>query len=132
MHVCVPHDAGQPTCEDDGQAFNSLGPCRSGAGDASSGSAVEIVSDPATTAVASHGDHRTLEYALSAADEVEIGLYDVSGRRIAALPAGWQDAGRHSVSWDALSGGTHVAAGVYFVRVHAGAGQAIRRFAVVR
>jgi len=59
-----------------------------------------------------------LSYHLSAASDVRLAVYDVSGRRIAVLDAGPRDAGDHEVVWFGRDDAGHaVATGVYFVRL---------------
>ena len=48
---------------------------------------------------------------------VTVDVYDVRGRRVAALSPGFSDAGRGSLAWDGrASSGARVAPGAYFVR----------------
>jgi hypothetical protein len=59
-----------------------------------------------------------LAFTLSAAGPVELGVYDVSGRQVAALASGPHAAGSHVVRWDGRSAaGRPLPAGVYFVRL---------------
>jgi hypothetical protein len=48
---------------------------------------------------------------------VELKVYDVFGREVATLVNKKQDAGTHSVTWNASS----MSSGVYFYRLRAGA-----------
>lgn len=59
-----------------------------------------------------------IEYALPDASEVELIVYDLSGREVITLVRGFQEVGSHSVIWNGKSaGGTHVASGIYFYRI---------------
>jgi hypothetical protein len=51
-----------------------------------------------------------------AAGHVRVSIHDLTGRRVAGLVDGWRPAGRHEVAFD----GTHLASGVYVVRLQAG------------
>lgn len=69
-----------------------------------------------------------LAFALPRAAAVTIALYDASGRRVRTLVAGEHEAGEHAVRWDGRDeSGTVAAAGLYFVRMQAGAFRAERR-----
>lgn len=57
----------------------------------------------------------TISYALPEATHVTVGVYDVTGRRIATLVDGVQQAGEHEARWDA----TGLASGVYLCRMQA-------------
>ena len=61
------------------------------------------------------GAAATIAFTLPAnATDVDLSVFDVSGRRVATLARGAVEAGPHTVRWD---GGT--AAGIYFVRLTA-------------
>lgn len=50
-------------------------------------------------------------------ENVDIGVYDISGRLMKKLASGFQAAGRYTVTWDGYgSNGTRARSGVYFVR----------------
>uniref|UniRef100_A0A832I5P0 PA domain-containing protein n=1 Tax=Eiseniibacteriota bacterium TaxID=2212470 RepID=A0A832I5P0_UNCEI len=70
-------------------------------------------------------------FALPAAQRVRIAVYDVSGRRVAVLADGEYAAGTHDVSWSASVAGRGRTAGVYFVRMTAGATSLGRRVVVL-
>ena len=49
---------------------------------------------------------------------VDVGVYDVAGRRVADLLSGTVGAGEHHLSWDGMdSGGRRVAPGLYVYRL---------------
>ncbi len=59
-----------------------------------------------------------LSYHLSNPSEVELAVYDVSGRRVVVLDAGAKEPGDHEIVWLGMDGTGHdVATGVYFVRL---------------
>lgn len=112
VRVCVPASHDARTCVDDGQTVNSLGPClrRSASPQRASVDALELAPRTST------GSQVTLEFALPDESDVLIGVFDVSGRRLATLENSRRPAGWHTVSWS-TSG---VSSGMYFVRLRAG------------
>jgi hypothetical protein len=79
------------------------------------------------------GQQTSLALGLSARSFIDAQVYDVSGRRVAKLAAGFLPPGPHRLVWDGrdLSGGP-AAAGVYFVRLDSDAGQESRKVVVLR
>jgi hypothetical protein len=62
-----------------------------------------------------------ISYVLPSRAEVEIGIYDLLGRRVKILVEETQASGPHTVSWDGTDQSGHrVASGVYFYRLRAG------------
>jgi hypothetical protein len=61
-----------------------------------------------------HGGAATLSFTLPATCDVDLGVYDVAGRRVASLASGTLPLGPHTVRWNAS-----VAAGMYLVRLDA-------------
>jgi len=59
-------------------------------------------------------------YGLPQESQVEIGVYDVSGRRVASLAHGTEGAGWHTAAWTVNDDGSAPASGIYFVRFAAG------------
>ena len=79
------------------------------------------------------GGGLAVTFALPAqAPDVDLAIYDVSGRRVATLAQGTLAAGPHTAHWDgvALAGGS-VRPGVYFVRLAALGGVRTSRVAIV-
>lgn len=106
--------------------------------DAAAGRAVALAmgeSDVLPAASATPNPFRTsTRFAVSIADgagaNVELGVYDVSGRRMASLASGHFEAGRHEFAWDGRAGdGQRVRAGVYFL--HGRVGGAVVRQSVM-
>jgi len=73
------------------------------------------------------GDGRVmLALALPEAAEVEVSLFDFSGRRVALLREGLESLGLHTYTWDgAASGGVPCPSGVYFARARVRAGTGV-------
>jgi hypothetical protein len=60
----------------------------------------------------------SIRFELGTPDWVRLDIYDVSGRRVAAILDEYAEAGLHSVGWNGRSeGGPGVAPGIYFVRL---------------
>ena len=80
--------------------------------------------------VAASGAAAQLELALPEASNVQVAVFDATGRRVAALANGSESAGRHVYEW----GIGQVPSGVYFARanVSAPSGGAVRVARVVR
>jgi hypothetical protein len=72
-------------------------------------------------------DEATLRFGLPVAAEVELSLFDVSGRRVARLASGHRPAGRYTITWRAAPS---MPAGLYFARLRAGG--EVRTATVVR
>ena len=61
----------------------------------------------------------TIQYDIPLSGEVTIAIYDIQGRLVRSLASFNQQAGTHSVVWDARNdGGVNVSSGNYFCRVH--------------
>lgn len=58
----------------------------------------------------------TLSFALPQPGEVNLRIYDISGRFVVTLMDGWHEAGHHKVTFDA----SHLTSGVYVYRLEAG------------
>jgi hypothetical protein len=69
-----------------------------------------------------------LSLELPAAGRVRYDVLDVAGRVVCSRDLGRQDAGRHTLEWDGRDGrGARVHAGLYWVRVQSGTGEARQR-----
>ncbi len=74
-----------------------------------------------------------IRFELPAARAATLSVYDVTGRRVATLVAGFLAAGGHEVSWDGRNeAGRTVASGVYVYRLDAGDVQVSRRMLLVK
>jgi hypothetical protein len=58
----------------------------------------------------------TISYSLPRDSEIEIAIFDITGRKIETLVQGQETAGEHSVAWD----GKDLPSGLYFYRINAG------------
>jgi flagellar hook assembly protein FlgD len=66
-----------------------------------------------------------IAFALPAAGDVDLAVFDLSGRLVRTLHDGRLDAGTHRIEWDGRDAGGHAAAGgIYFVRLKSAAGEA--------
>jgi FlgD Ig-like domain len=59
----------------------------------------------------------TLSYSLDGPAHVEVGVFDIAGRRVATLFRGTQGSGDQRVTWNGKASGFDAPVGVYFVRV---------------
>ena len=75
----------------------------------------------------------TVSFALPEASNVEVAVYDVSGRRVAFIERGREEAGVINRSWDGKDDlGRPLASGVYFLRLTAGTSEAVRKIVILR
>ena len=69
--------------------------------------------------------------AVRAGEPIELGIFDLSGRRVKTLTQGTANPGRFEVGWDVRSdGGNKVGPGLYFLRLRVG-NEVLRRTVVV-
>lgn len=74
-----------------------------------------------------------LKFSLPAEAEVELVLFDVSGRRIRSLVAGHMSAGSHAALWNGRDdAGRNVASGTYFARLTVGGISSVKSVTLVR
>ena len=118
--VCVPKN-GSPNnvCHDSGQNVDSFGPCDGVRDDTAS----RLMLSAAVTSGAVQVD-----YELAQDSKVDLSIFDVTGRRIAALVSSHQTQGAHQVSWNAQG----VARGVYYMRIETPTGNLVRRIVLMR
>jgi choice-of-anchor B domain-containing protein len=75
----------------------------------------------------------TLSYEIPTAATVELTVYDTAGKRVRTLVNGFEEAGPHSVEWDARDDRQQpVAAGVYFARLSASGKTDTKRLVFVK
>jgi hypothetical protein len=78
-------------------------------------------------------DRTQISYALPAAGNVNLRVYDVMGRTVRTLANGHQKAGSYSVTWDSKdSRGRRVARGVYFYRLDTPGFGSVKKAVVTR
>jgi hypothetical protein len=70
----------------------------------------------------------TLSFSLPEATEVQLTVYDISGREVARLVNGWRNAGAHEVTFD----GSRLASGIYLASLQAGDFSQIQKMALVK
>ena len=123
VRVFVPHDAHDALAVDGGTTVNSLARCADHAAGTD-----EIPRTLALRLGAASQGRVELEVDLPVAGETSIGVYDVTGRRIAVIDEGFREAGRHSLGWS-LAG---IPSGWYLVRLKTAAGTAARAWPLIR
>ena len=75
----------------------------------------------------------TIRFDIPQRGEVRLAIYDVTGRLVATLVNGPEEAGRLSYQWDAReSTGEDAASGIYFARLEAGEYVATRKMVLLR
>ena len=103
--VCVPHDQGDRTCINDGQRYNSLGPCTS---------ADQLQTEVTNLNVSGLSSSRAdLSFTLASDAHVDLAVFDVAGRRLATLENADLAQGTYQRSWN-MDGAR---SGLYFVRM---------------
>ena len=70
----------------------------------------------------------TMSFALPQACMVRLGVYDLSGCRVADLVNGWREAGAHQVVFD----GSNLASGVYLAKLEAGSSAATQKLLLLK
>ncbi|MGE5500197.1 MAG: M4 family metallopeptidase, partial [Syntrophothermus sp.] len=63
----------------------------------------------------------TIRYALPAATDVKVSVYDITGKRVAELVNNFQSAGTYNVTWNGMNDhGEKVSSGIYLCHIKAG------------
>ena len=74
-----------------------------------------------------------LAFRLPAAEQVDLAVYDLAGRRVRLLRSEAMPAGTYELAWDGTNDqGVHVKGGVYFARLLTASRSALQRLVVVR
>jgi len=74
-----------------------------------------------------------ISYSLPHSDEVEVSVYDATGKFVRRLVAGEVDAGRHVIEWDGRDyRGLEVGSGLYFIKLEAGDRILVRKLIMLR
>ena len=94
---------------------------------------------PANTLIASHSSpnpfsaHTTIEITLPGKADVNVGIFDVAGRRVRTMSIGLVDAGTTPLAFDGRDERGHpLPSGVYFCRIHAGNAVVTRKMVIQR
>jgi flagellar hook assembly protein FlgD len=75
----------------------------------------------------------TLTFEIPQSMDVDIVIYDVSGRAVRNLHSGTLTGGRIRLTWDGTNnGGRPVSPGVYFARLSSGRYLSVKRLVIVR
>ncbi|MDZ7723883.1 MAG: sugar-binding protein [candidate division KSB1 bacterium] len=69
-----------------------------------------------------------IQYTLPKSSQVHIAVYDMTGRKVATLVDETQNAGTHSINWDASG----LASGVYFYKMTAGLYSAVKKCTLIK
>jgi uncharacterized membrane protein len=74
-----------------------------------------------------------IRFSLARSAEIELSIYDVLGRKMRTLVAGYLPAGEHILGWDGIDQhGSEVASGVYFYRLTGGAAALTRKMVLLK
>jgi len=73
-----------------------------------------------------------LSFVLPSAGRAQLGIFDLTGRRVSQIVDASLPAGRHAARWSGLVGGKPAAAGVYFARFEHAGGVAATRLLRIR
>ena len=75
----------------------------------------------------------SIEFDLASEQDVELGIYNLSGQRVVTLVSGIRGVGRHIAHWDGRDeSGRGVASGMYFYRLQTGTDQQIRKLLLLQ
>ena len=118
VRVCVPHDAGG-TCVDDGQRFNSLACVQVFAMEGAEPSPRRLDVERLSAG------RWAIRWSLAAPAEIRLDVFDLLGRRVAALESGQRQTGEHESLWSAPR------EGVFFVRLTGDGEPLVRRCIVL-
>jgi subtilisin-like proprotein convertase family protein len=74
-----------------------------------------------------------IRFGLPRAEEIELGVFNVEGRRVATLATGPHEPGIYSVEWNGRDAqGRQVASGIYFCRMRTGSFDATRKMLLMK
>ena len=73
-------------------------------------------------------DETEISFTLFESSEIELSVYDISGREVVRLAAGFRNPGSHTVNWKADA----IPSGIYFVRLRAGNHSCIIKVGLVK
>lgn len=79
------------------------------------------------------GSAHRVTFALPKRDAVELGVYDLAGRRVAVIASGVMEAGVHNSTWNGRgTDGARIGAGMYFYRLRVGGEMRIVRAVMLK
>jgi hypothetical protein len=75
----------------------------------------------------------TIEFELAEAGQIELAIYDVSGRLVRAMDSSSRSAGRYQATWDGQDdAGRAVPSGTYFCRLNTAQGSQTKKLTLAR
>lgn len=74
----------------------------------------------------------TIQYSLEKAGIVTLKVYSNNGQEVATLVNGYQNAGRHTVTFNAFKGIHNLGSGVYFYRLESGSFVSMKKFVFMK
>ncbi|MBU1951061.1 MAG: T9SS type A sorting domain-containing protein [Candidatus Eisenbacteria bacterium] len=75
----------------------------------------------------------TIQYVLPRSQDIDLAVFDISGRRVRQLKKGMKVPGQYSVLWDSRNdNGQIVASGIYFARLRTGRHQEVNKLMFLR
>jgi len=74
-----------------------------------------------------------IAFSLTTSSEIEIAVYDISGRLVTRLLSGSTQAGRHTLTWKGTDrAGRKVPAGIYFVKLSGATSAVVKKIVIAR
>jgi len=73
-----------------------------------------------------------ISYRLDAPAQVELSVFDMTGREVDRLVDSYQTAGMYQVEWTSTTGGVRPASGTYFARLRVGEEVAVRKMTLMK
>jgi hypothetical protein len=70
----------------------------------------------------------TIQYSIPASGNAKLAVYDLTGREVAVLVSGFQEAGTYAVAWD----GSKMPSGIYFCRLTSGSHAFVNRMLLLK
>jgi hypothetical protein len=75
----------------------------------------------------------TISYEIPSGSQVNLNVYDVTGKLVRTLVNGWMGEGLHAANWDGKNGsGVSVASGIYFYKMQAGSFTGTKKMILMR
>jgi hypothetical protein len=70
----------------------------------------------------------TFTFSLSESGQVTLTVFDLTGRLVATIISGWQEAGSHQASFN----GSHLPSGIYLAKLEAGSFSATQKIVLLK